>query len=204
MDSVAQAVERIGRSEPATTSGTLVPSCRYVLIDPSRVATLGCMNQRPVGMSRDIRTSEATERDVKLAWLFFAGTFVVLVLNGVWSVFMGTASMGGDESDLVQGWAGVLRNSPAYLLLIIVALLGVWFATAAGARGSARANAALIATSLALLLALASVTRDVAEVVMTTRAATVAWIAFVADVVLVGLVHVAARRRIKQGRLDGA
>jgi hypothetical protein len=39
---------------------------------------------------------------------------------------------------------------------------------------------------------------------MTTRAATVAWIAFVADVVLVGLVHVAARRRIKQGRLDRA
>jgi hypothetical protein len=89
-------------------------------------------------------------------------------------------------------------------LLIIVALLGVWFATTAGARGSARANAALIATSLALLLALASVTRDAAEVVMTTRAATVAWIAFVADVVLVGLVHLAARRRIKQGHLDGA
>ena len=49
-----------------------------------------------------------------------------------------------------------------------------------------------------------SVTRDAAEVVMTTRAATVAWIAFVADVVLVGLVHLAARRRIKQGHLDGA
>ena len=92
--------------------------------------------------------------------MFFAGTFVVLLLNGVWSLFVGTASMGGDESELVQGWSGVLRNSPAYLLLVVVAFLGVVFATKAGVHGSNRANAALIATSIALLFALASVTRD--------------------------------------------
>jgi drug/metabolite transporter (DMT)-like permease len=128
--------------------------------------------------------------------MFFAGTFVVLLLNGVWSLFVGTASMGGDESELVQGWSGVLRNSPAYLLLVVVAFLGVVFATKAGVHGSNRANAALIATSIALLFALASVTRDAAEVVMTTRAATVAWIAFAVDVIAVVIVHVVARRAI--------
>jgi hypothetical protein len=64
--------------------------------------------------------------------MFFGGTFVALILNGIWSLFIGTASMGGDEDDLVQGWEGVLRNLPAYLLLVVVASVGVWFATRAG------------------------------------------------------------------------
>lgn len=136
-------------------------------------------------------------REVKLAWMLVAGTFVALILNGIWSLVVGTASFGGDEEDLVRGWEGVLRNSPAYLLLVIVPSLGMWFATRAITRGAEGEKSVLIATSLALLFALASVTRDAAEVVMTTRAATVSWVTFGVDVVLVGLLYGAARRRIR-------
>jgi hypothetical protein len=136
-------------------------------------------------------------REIRLAWQFFAGTFVALILNGMWSLFVGTSSFGGDEDDLVQGWEGVLRNSPAYLLLVAVALSSVWFATKGGMHGSHRAKSALIASSLVLLFALNSVTRDTAEVVMTTRAATVAWVMFGIDATVVGCIYLAARQRIK-------
>lgn len=138
------------------------------------------------------------EKEIRLAWQFFAGTFVALILNGVWSLFVGTASFGGDEDDLVQGWEGVLRNLPAYLLLVTVASLSVWFATQGGVHGSRRAKSALLASALILLLALSSVTRDAAEVIMTTRAATVAWLMFGVDVLVVGLVFFVARQRIRR------
>jgi hypothetical protein len=138
------------------------------------------------------------EREVRLAWIFFAGTFVALILNGIWSMIVGTASPGADEDDLIQGWEGVLRNLPAYLLLVAVASLSVWFATQAGVHGSRRSRSAFIASSLVLLFALSSVTRDCAEVVMTTRAATMAWVTFGIDAVLVCLVMLAARRRIRR------
>ena len=138
------------------------------------------------------------DRDHRLAWLFFAGTFVALILNGIWSLYVGTASFGGDDDDLVGGWNGVLRNSPAYLLLLVVASLGVWFAARSGLRRPQHSRPVLVATSLALLFALNSVTRDAAEVVMTTRAATVAWVAFGVDVIVVGVAFLAADRRIRR------
>ena len=138
-----------------------------------------------------------SDREIRRAWQFFVGTFVALVLNGIWPMIVGTASPGADESDLVQGWEGVLRNLPAYLLLVAVASLSVWFATQGGVHGSRRAKFVLIASSLVLLLALSSVTRDCAEVVMTTRAATVAWVTFGVDAVLVGIIFFSARRLIK-------
>lgn len=136
------------------------------------------------------------DRELKFAWMFFLGTFVALILNGVWSLLVGTASPGGDEDDLIQGWEGVLRNSPAYLLLVVVASLSVWFAARAGVHDSKRWHPALIASSLVLLFALSAVTRDAAEVVMTTRAATTAWLLFGVDLIVVVVVYVAARRRI--------
>ena len=138
------------------------------------------------------------ERDIRLAWTLFVGTFVALVLNGIWSLLVGTASFGGDEDDLVQGWAGVARNLPAYLLLVSVASMSVWFATQGGVHGSHRARPALIASSLVLLFALSSVTRDAAEVIMTTRAATMAWVTFGVDAALVGVVFLVARQRIRR------
>ena len=148
-------------------------------------------------MSTVFSPSTKADQEIRYAWMFLAGTFVALILNGIWSTIVGTASFGGDESDLVQGWEGVLRNSPAYLLLISVASLGVWFATMAGVHGSDRARSPLVATSLVLLFALSSVTRDAAEVVMTTRAATVSWMTFGIDAVLVGVVYLAARQQIR-------
>ena len=136
------------------------------------------------------------DREIRLAWLFIAGTFAALVLSGIWSMIVGTASPGAEESDLVQGWEGVLRNLPGYLLLIIVASVSVWFAIQGGVHGSRRAGTALLASSLALLLALTSVTRDCAEVVMTTRAATMSWALFGVDVLLVGAVFLVARQRV--------
>jgi hypothetical protein len=151
-------------------------------------------------MSTTYSSSPASrsDRDVRLAMLFFAGTFIALVLNGIWSLFVGTASFGGDEEDLVQGWDGVIRNLPAYLLLVGVASLSVWFSVRAGIHGAPRAKAALITTSLVLLFALSSATRDSAEVVMTTRAATVAWLMFAIDAMLVGLIFLLAQLRISR------
>lgn len=142
--------------------------------------------------------STRSDREVRRAWIFFGGTFVALILNGIWSMIVGTASPGADESDLVQGWAGVLRNLPAYLLLVTVASLSVWFAVRAGVHRSPRARPVLVASLLVLLFAMSSVTRDAAEVVMTTRAATVAWMTFGVDAIVVGLVFMAARRRIRR------
>lgn len=142
------------------------------------------------------RSLGRADHEVRCAWMLFAGTIVAVVLSGIWSLIVGTASPGADESDLIQGWEGVLRNVPGYLLPILLGSLGVWFATKAGVHGSPRAKSALVATSLVLLFAMSSVTRDAAEVVMTTRAATVAWLTFGVDAIIVGAVYFAARRRI--------
>jgi hypothetical protein len=143
-------------------------------------------------------STNQAEREVVLAWRFFGGTFVALVASGIWSMLVGTSSPGADEADLVRGWEGVLRNLPGYAVLIGVAAAGVWFAVKAGIHGSERSRPALIATCLVLLLALTSVTRDSAEVVMTTRAATVSWMLFAGDAVVVGLVCLMARQRIRR------
>jgi len=141
---------------------------------------------------------ERADREVRYAWMLFAGTIISVVLSGIWSMVVGTASPGADEKDLIQGWEGVMRNLPGYLLPVLVGSLGVWFATKAGIHGSPRAKSALVATSLVLLFAMSSVTRDSAEVVMTTRAATVSWLTFGVDAIIVGAIFLAARKRISR------
>lgn len=138
------------------------------------------------------------DHEIRYAWMLFVGTIIAVVMSGIWSLIVGTASPGADEKDLVQGWEGVVRNLPGYVLPVFVGLLGVLFATRAGVHGSPRANSALIATSLVLLFAMSSVTRDAAEVVMTTRAATVSWLTFGVDAVIAGAVFLVARRRISR------
>lgn len=155
---------------------------------------------RRIQMSTTLTSSSSSrpDRDVRRAWAFFGGTFVALVVSGIWSMLVGTSSPGADEADLVQGWEGVLRNLPGYALLIGVAAAGVWFAVKAGILGSERSRPVLVATCLALLLAITSVTRDSAEVVMTTRAATVTWVLFAIDAVLVGFVYLMSWQRIRR------
>lgn len=144
------------------------------------------------------QSPERADRLVSYSWMLFAGTILSVVLSGIWSLMVGTASPGADEKDLIQGWEGVMRNVPGYLLPILVGSLGVWCAFRAGILGSPRAKTALVATSLVLLFAMSSVTRDSAEVVMTTRAATVSWITFGVDALIVGVIFVAARRQISR------
>lgn len=149
-------------------------------------------------MLRDIGTHghrDQAEHEKVLAWWFFGGTFAAVILSGIWSLLVNTASMGGDESELVQGWSGVLRNLPAYTLVVVVASLSVWFAARAHHHGLAGGRSILIASCLVLLFGLSSVTRDAAEVVMTTRAATVTWIAFAVDAVVVAAIFSFANSR---------
>ena len=138
------------------------------------------------------------DQETRYAWILFASTIAAVVLSGIWSLIVGTASPGADEKDLIQGWEGVMRNLPGYLFPVLLGALGVWFATKAGTHGLPRAKSALVATSLGLLFAMSSVTRDSAEVVMTTRAANGAWLTFGVDAVLVGIVFIAALRRIRR------
>ena len=149
-----------------------------------------------MSMTRMHTTTRSPDQEVRYAWMLFAGTIAGVVMSGIWSMVVGTASPGADEADLIQGWEGVLRNLPGYVLPVLLGSLGVWFASRAGVHGSPRARSALVATSLVLLFAMSSVTRDAAEVVMSTRAATVAWFTFAVDAVLVGSLYFTMRQRI--------
>jgi FtsH-binding integral membrane protein len=135
------------------------------------------------------------DRSKTLAWWFAGGTLLAIVASGLWTLVVGTSSPGGDEKDLVQGWEGVTRNLPGYALVVIVAGISVWFATRAIRQHAEGSQAALVASCLALFLGLVSITRDAAEVVMTTGAATVVWVLAGADLVVAGIVYAAARAR---------
>ena len=41
--------------------------------------------------------------------LLIPATFVAMILSGIWTLFVGTASMGGDDADIVNGWPAVSR-----------------------------------------------------------------------------------------------
>lgn len=133
------------------------------------------------------------ERSKRLAWWFAGGTILAVVLSGIWSLIVGTASPGADEKDLVQGWSGVARNLPAYAVVVLVACISVLFATRARRLGANGADTALLASCVALFAGLVAITRDSAEVVMTTRAATVTWLLAAADLVVVAVVYLQAR-----------
>lgn len=119
--------------------------------------------------------------------LVIPGLVVAMIVGAIWQLSVGVASMGGDESDLVRGWEGVLRSLPSYLLSLGIAGTAFVFAMRARRHGARNARAATVVSTIGLLFVLNSVTRDSAEVVMETRAATVSWILFGVDVVIVGL-----------------
>lgn len=179
------------------TTRTLVLYSALLLYDAPVTATLDDQERSFMSTTTTSSHTSRAEREIRLSWIFFALTFITFILSGIWSIVVGTASPGANEGDLIQGWEGVLRNLPGYLLVVAVASLSVWFATQAGTDRSPRARLALIASSLVLLFALASVTRDIAEVVMTTRAATASWTLFVIDAVLVVCVYLVASHRIR-------
>lgn len=137
------------------------------------------------------------EQEVKCAWACFGVTFTALTLRGLWLMADSAASTEVDEKDHVQGWDGIVKHLPAYSMVIVVALLGVWFATQASLHGSTRDESALIATSHVLLFAFSAVTHDAAEITMADRAPTVASVAFMIDAGIVGFILLLAHRRIR-------
>jgi uncharacterized BrkB/YihY/UPF0761 family membrane protein len=139
------------------------------------------------------------DREARLSILLVVpGLVVAMIVGTIWQLSVGVASMGGDESDLTRGWEGVLRSLPSYLLYIGVAVTAFVFAMRARRHGAHNARVATVVSSLALLFVLNSVTRDSAEIVMETRAATVSWMLFGVDVVIVGLALLLGTRWAKR------
>lgn len=144
-------------------------------------------------------TSPMGDREGRLSILFVVpGLIVAMIVGAIWQLSVGVASMGGDESDLIRGWEGVLRSLPSYLLSIGLAVTAFVFAMRARRHGARNARAATVVSTIGLLFVLNSVTRDSAEVVMETRAATVSWILFGVDVVIVGLALLLGARWAKR------
>ena len=120
--------------------------------------------------------------------LVFPGLLAALVATTVWQLATGVASMGGDEADMTRGWKGFWLSAPGYALVIALTSTAVVLALRARRAGASNSRAALIVSSLGLLFALATSTRDGSEIVMTTRASTVAWMFFGIDLLVVALV----------------
>lgn len=126
------------------------------------------------------------ERGGRIAILLVVpGLVVALIASTVWQLSTGVASMGGDEADLTRGWEGFWLSAPAYSLTIGITAASFVLALRARRAGAKNSRSALIAGTLGLLFALGSATRDSAEIVMTTRAATVSWMLFGIDLILV-------------------
>lgn len=138
------------------------------------------------------------DREARTAKLLIPATFVAMILSGIWALFVGTASMGGDDSDITTGWPGVARNIPVYLLVFGLGLASIVFAALAIRDGARNGTLILVVAAVVFTLVLSQSTRDVAELVMDTRAATVSWLLFLVDAVVVAafatLAHRWARR----------
>jgi hypothetical protein len=149
----------------------------------------------PEVLSAAAPTIRVGAREAKIALLLvFPGLILAMIAAGIWTIVVETASPGGDESRLVRGWEGVARDLPGYLLWAGVAATAFVYALRALRLRARLARAALALASIGLLLTLASITRDGAEVVMQTRSATVSWVLFVVDAAVVALAVLFGRR----------
>lgn len=139
------------------------------------------------------------DREARLSILLVVpGLIVAMIVGAIWQLIVGVASMGGDESELIRGWEGVLRSLPSYLSSIGIAVTAFVLAMRSRRHGARNARAATVVSTIGLLFVLNSVTRDSAEVVMETRAAPVSWMLFGVDVVIVGLALLRGTRWAKQ------
>jgi hypothetical protein len=159
-------------------------------VDEEALMNASRIRERSIGQSSagpPDTTPQGDREGRRSILLVVPGLIVAMIVGAIWQLSVGVASMGGDESELTRGWEGVVRSLPTYLLFIGVAGAAFVFAMRARRHGAGNARAATVVSTVGLLFALNSVTRDSAEVVMTTRAATVSWILFGVDVVIVGL-----------------
>jgi hypothetical protein len=88
----------------------------------------------------------------------------------------------------------VIRNVTADVMFVGVVVASLVDATLATRHGLARGTSRMVLSAIGVLFALDSVTRDSAEVVMTTRAATMTWIVRGADVAVVAIALLIAHR----------
>jgi tellurite resistance protein TehA-like permease len=119
--------------------------------------------------------------------LIVPGLLIAMVAGAAWQISIGVASMGGDEADLTRGWKGFWLSVPNYALGAGIAIAAFVLALRALRAGATNWRSALALSTLGLLFALGSSTRDSAEIVMSTRAATVSWLLFGIDLVVVAI-----------------
>ena len=152
----------------------------------------------PAGYGR--RPMPRGDREARTAKLLIPATFVAMILSGIWTLLVGTASMGGDDADIVNGWPGVARNIPAYLVVVGIGVASIVFAALAIRDRARNGTRILVVAAVVFALVLSQITRDAAELVMDTRAATVSWLLFLVDAVVIALGAAIAHRWATQHR----
>ena len=141
------------------------------------------------------------DRDARASLLtVFVGVPLALVAASIWALAVNIASMGGPESDLVQGWAGVLRSIPAAILLLAVPITGFAFAVRALRQAAPNGNLAVWVCTIGLLLVLVVIVGGTMDAMMTTRDATVKWMLFPVEVVVVAVAQLIARHFARHPR----
>ncbi|CAB4656893.1 unannotated protein [freshwater metagenome] len=144
--------------------------------------------------SLTIGTTSGPSRLARKSLYVLAGVPLGIVFLAVWSVLVGTSPTLSTE-ERIRGWESVVRELPATLTLILIVCAGIVLAIRAGRNGEVSAALqAIWLHGVGLYVVLAIVTGGSAENIMETRSSTVKWLLFPAQVVVTGLVVLAARR----------
>lgn len=149
------------------------------------------------------QTPSRGDRDARASLLtILIGVPLSLIAASFWALAVNTASMGGPESDLVQGSAGVLRNIPATILLLAVPITGFAFAARAARQSARNANLAVWACTIGLLLVLVVIAGSTVDSMMTRRDATVKWMLFPLEIAIAAAAQLIARFFARHPRSD--
>jgi len=126
-------------------------------------------------------------------WLL-VGVPAGIVFLTVWATLVDTSPTLADETR-VRGWGTIVRELPATLPLLAFPIIGLLLAVRAGRRGALPAALRAIAFhGFAFFFVLLVVINGSIENIMTTRPSTVKWLFFPAQVGIVVLAVVMARR----------
>ncbi len=151
-------------------------------------------------VTASLPTVSKADRLARWSLVALAGVPVGILFLTFWAVWVDTSPTLSAE-DRIRGWETVWRELPATAFLLAVCATGFSLAVYAGRQGAiAVARRAIWFHGAALFFVLLVVMNGSAENIMTTRSATVKWLLFPAQVLIVGLAvwgarFLAARRR---------